>query len=81
MRDKQAVHPQAHTLADYGLGKLSPANAAAVEMHIAKCEACCQTLLDLEDDEFVHLVRRSDAVDWWETFESSQAEKAQRPVK
>lgn len=62
MNDKQQVHPARDTLAAYGLGKLEPAEADAVETHIADCEACCETLLDLQSDTFVDLVRRSDAV-------------------
>ena len=62
MSVKQQTHPARDTLTAYGLGKLQPAEAVVVETHIAECEMCCETLLDLGSDTFVDLVRRSDAV-------------------
>ncbi len=62
MGSNQSVHPARDRLTDYGLGKLQAAEAEAVETHIAECEECCETLLDLGSDTFVDLVCRSDAV-------------------
>ena len=62
MSSNQAIHPARERLAAYGLGKLQAAEAVAVESHIAECEECCETLLDLGSDTFVELVGRSDAV-------------------
>lgn len=57
----QEIHPARDTLAAYGLGKLQPDDAVAVETHIAACEECCETLLDLGNDTFADLIRQSDA--------------------
>ena len=46
-------------LVAYGLGTLQADESAVVEIHLADCEACCETLLDLKDDTFVELVRRA----------------------
>ena len=62
MAANPAEHPPHETLAAFGSGELPPAEAAAVETHIAECEECCETLNGLGNDTFVDLVRRSDAV-------------------
>jgi serine/threonine protein kinase/WD40 repeat protein len=53
----QLTHPQRETLESFGLGKLADDEAVVVERHLADCPACCETLLELQDDTFVELVR------------------------
>ena len=59
MTDTSVVHPGKDELVAFGLGKLEADEAAKIETHLAKCNACCETLLDLKDDTFVELVRKS----------------------
>ena len=59
MTDKQLLHPEKDELVAFGLGKLEPDEATKIETHLGECEACCETLLDLKDDTFVELVRKS----------------------
>lgn len=56
----QLFHPQRDILEAFGLGKLEDAQAASVEQHLSECPACCATLLALQDDTFVELVRGSE---------------------
>ncbi|MFV1967523.1 MAG: protein kinase, partial [Pirellulaceae bacterium] len=62
MSGNQKTHPERGRLMDFGLGKLDPTEAVQVETHLSECEECSATLLDLQADTFVDLVRRSDAV-------------------
>ena len=57
------AHPARDILAAYGLGKLSPAESVAVETHIAECEPCCETLLDLGSDTFVERLRQAEGAE------------------
>lgn len=59
MPGKTMTHPEHEVLSAFGLGKLPPDTAREVEIHIAECEPCCRTLLDLQSDTFVDLVRSS----------------------
>lgn len=52
MCDKTVSHPPGERLLEYGLGKLDPDEAHDVEAHIAECDHCCQTLINLQDDTF-----------------------------
>lgn len=61
MTDKPGVHPGKDELVAFGLGKLEPDAALKIETHLAECDACCETLLNLKDDTFVELVRRTPA--------------------
>ncbi len=56
----QLVHPQRDTLEAFGLGKLGEAEAAAVEQHLAECPSCCDSLLGMQDDTFIELVRQAE---------------------
>ncbi len=56
-----AMHPEPEKLKDFGLGRLTPEEAHAIEEHISACDDCCQTLLNLHDDTFVDLVRLAEA--------------------
>ena len=59
MSDKPVIHPEKDELVAFGLGKLEPDDATKIETHLGECDACCETLLDLKDDTFVELVRKS----------------------
>ena len=45
----------------FGLGRLEPALAEDIESHLENCQSCCDTLLNLGDDTFAGLVRKSSA--------------------
>ncbi len=53
------LHPGPDQLAAFRLGKLSDADFAAFEEHVAGCDDCCRQLKNLPDDSFVCLVRQS----------------------
>lgn len=59
MTDEPLLHPKNDELIAFGLGKLESGEATKIEVHLSECEACCETLLDLKDDTFVELVRKS----------------------
>jgi serine/threonine protein kinase len=59
MSDIPPLHPSRDLLEAYGLGKLGPANAAAVETHLAECDLCGRVIQVLPADPFVALVRRA----------------------
>ncbi len=59
MPRKTLTHPERDVLSAFGLGKLQADQAREVETHISECEACCKTLLNLQSDTFVELVRSS----------------------
>ena len=53
------AHPEKDQLVAFGLGKLDPAEASQIEQHLEACQDCCSTILNLQDDTFVGLVRVS----------------------
>jgi tRNA A-37 threonylcarbamoyl transferase component Bud32 len=59
MKDSQSVHPDAARLRAFGLGEIEPAEAAAIESHVARCTVCCQTLWSLSDDQLVSRLRQA----------------------
>ena len=59
MSNGQIVHPELEALRAFAVGDLSEIEAKDVEVHIAECETCCETLLNLENDTFIDLVVRS----------------------
>lgn len=61
MAAEALTHPEEDVLSAFGLGKLPLDQARKVEVHIAECESCCQTLLDLQSDTFAELVRSANA--------------------
>ncbi|MEQ8787047.1 MAG: protein kinase [Pirellulaceae bacterium] len=63
MSEKLGDHPPRERLIEYGLGKLDPEQAENLESHLAACESCEETLVDLANDTFADLVRRGDAVE------------------
>ncbi len=60
MNIDRSAHPDPEVLRAFGLGKLAPPEIDQVELHIAECQACRDTLKGLNSDTFVELVRRSD---------------------
>ncbi len=56
----QLLHPQRDMLEAFGLGKLDEDETAFVEQHLTECAACCATLLEMQDDTFIELVRIAD---------------------
>ena len=48
-------------LVAFGLGKLEPADAEKIAEHLDSCEDCSETVINLQDDTFVSLVRNSPA--------------------
>lgn len=57
MSDDQQSHPNKSVLTDFGLGRLEPSKSLWIEEHLAGCEECCGTLLNLQDDTFAGIVR------------------------
>ena len=58
-------HPPDHVIADYGLGRLSPAEAASVEEHLRHCDRCAGLLDELPTDPCLPALR--DAIQAVET--------------
>ena len=54
---QQSDHPAPDQLASFGLGRLSPDESAWIERHLDACDACNETLVDLQDDTFAGIVR------------------------
>ena len=79
MSDNLLDHPQRDQLREYGLGKLDPDQSHQIESHISECDQCGETLLNLQDDTFVNLIRRSDAID--EPTENTEAEGEAHPFQ
>jgi serine/threonine protein kinase len=59
MSDDSPIHPHPDCLAAFGLGKLGPAESAAVEAHLAGCDLCGRAVQALPADAFVALVRQA----------------------
>jgi hypothetical protein len=57
MPQVQHDHPGAEELAAFGLGRLDDQTSAAVEAHLAGCEACRTVVERLPDDSLIGLVR------------------------
>jgi Tfp pilus assembly protein PilF len=55
-------HPALERLCAFGHGRLAADDMAAIEAHVADCEACCQQLEDLDDDGLIVLVQESHAM-------------------
>src|SRR5262245_41054136 len=52
-------HPRRELLEAFGLGKLSPDDASAIEIHLATCTECALAVQNTPADRFVGLVRAS----------------------
>ena len=59
MSGASSDHPSPEQLPAFGLGLLSAAESAAVERHVAECDACCQSLLTVADDALVSRLRQA----------------------
>ena len=56
------THPTPDQLAAFGAGKLNAVESDEIELHLAECDACCQTLKELpESDTLVALLRDPEA--------------------
>ena len=52
------AHPTDKELKDFAIGSMRPELAAEVERHVAECDSCCQTIVDLgSDDTFTDLLK------------------------
>ena len=61
MSDKSTKHPNKDQLTAFGLGTLDPSEAEKIAGHLDSCPACGETILSMQDDTFVSLVRNSPA--------------------
>lgn len=52
-------HPPPERLPAFGLGLLSAEESAAIERHVAECDACCRSLLTVADDALVSRLRQA----------------------
>jgi serine/threonine protein kinase len=63
MSDVKTGHPGAERLAAFRLGRLSPAERAATEAHLARCAACRRELSELSDAALLGFMCHSVSVD------------------
>jgi len=61
MSDEFKEHPGKDQLTAFGLGTLDPSEAEKIAEHLDSCPVCGETILNLQDDTFVSLVRNSPA--------------------
>src|SRR5262245_32079854 len=54
-------HPAPDILAAFGRGDLPPDDRVAVEIHVAKCDSCCDALAALSEDHLAGLAREAAA--------------------
>ncbi len=54
-------HPELDKLTAFGLGALSEAESAEMELHLSECAACCEKLEYLPADSLVDLLQASEA--------------------
>src|SRR2546423_15214884 len=59
MEDATGAHPTLEQLAAFDRGQLPPEERAAVERHVAGCDACCARLESVPDDALVGLLREA----------------------
>src|SRR5438874_2604245 len=57
MPDARTTHPTPRQLADYGLGKLNPAELAGLDAHLAGCPECRRAVEDQPPDSFIGRLR------------------------
>ncbi|MBN1854835.1 MAG: protein kinase, partial [Pirellulales bacterium] len=57
MNDVQQTHPLRNQLIQFSLGKLDSEESAAIEEHIASCDACCQIIRSLPNDTLVDMLQ------------------------
>lgn len=56
-------HPPKIQLIAFGQGKLAADELSNVEQHLEVCTSCCETLLELQEDTFMGLVRDAIRID------------------
>ena len=59
MPDSPIKHPDKDQLVAFGLGKLDSDEAEKIADHLDSCHDCSETIVNLQDDTFVSLVRRA----------------------
>ena len=59
MSDELQNHPESDQLRAFGLGQLEAAQAAEIAEHLDGCTDCCDTILNLQEDTFIGLVRHA----------------------
>lgn len=66
-------HPEQERLIAYGQGRLGQAESVVIESHLDDCPQCCDTLLHLEDDTLMQLLRGGEAAASTSDTESSRS--------
>src|SRR5262245_39721833 len=61
MTTSTTPHPPRDRLAAFNRGALPPGDRAAIEAHVAECDACCSALAAMSDDRLVDLARQAAA--------------------
>src|SRR5262245_5379236 len=61
MTTSTTPHPPRYRLAAFNRGALPPGDRAAIEAHVAECDACCSALAAMSDDRLVDLARQAAA--------------------
>jgi anti-sigma factor RsiW len=58
---EKLTHPTQEKLSAFSLGQLPSEEAAVIEAHVTECQPCCETLLNVSDeDTFVELLKEAD---------------------
>lgn len=63
MPDMPIDHPDNDQLVAFGLGKLDSVEAEKIADHLDSCHDCSETIISMQDDTFVSLVRRAPSPD------------------
>ena len=73
-------HPERDQLLAFGMGKLEEDEAEQIAQHLDSCDDCSETIVNLQDDTFVSLVRSSPAPDAVKEVElEASKDQAARP--
>jgi serine/threonine protein kinase len=54
---ESVIHPDTESLRKFVLGELSEDDSALIERHIVDCDSCCEQLAEVDDDQFIGLIR------------------------
>src|SRR5688572_8443210 len=71
MSQRVAEHPSREQLRVFAQGRLSGPAAAAVEEHVAACDACCALLEELPSDSFEERLRSAERAAFATTTDGS----------
>ena len=66
-------HPQHSQLIAYGQGRLEVPESEVIEQHLDDCRACCETLLNLQDDTFMQRLRGAESCEFGSDTVSGQS--------